>query len=946
MILAAVGTGPRPAAAQAPLTSIEQPDSNGVIALEFGLRHPRPRRWSGRISTSAGEVLSTWGRHFVTPDRIKGAAGWDFSTRLFMPPNAAYKSAARLPKGARVLPNGVWVSVKSPGHARVSVETNHGRFSFPLDELKSATRLSFLDGDAQAVYTPAVRYLTRGEATQHDFPAAASGGGGLYVVWTSFHNEANLIYMAERDGGGWKTHRVSAEWGDYYGNAVAVDGAGAAHVVWSEYRDNRWMLVSRRYDPASGDWDQVRPVAAARGRNERQLFPVMTTDADGHPWVGWQGFGDGKFDVWAARWTGERWSEPVRVSESGANDWAPTLAAAPDGSVYAAWDGYDAGHYDISLRRMLASGSGIRLDDTIRVTRSETYDAHPSLAVDGQNRVWLAWTEAGPNWGKDWGVLGKEGTQVRESRRIRLVRYAGGRFSEPARELQASVPDWLASMHEYPRVAIGPNGLPYVFFRRNIHRLPMPEHELQLGMGSLKHKVNPWHDTVRQMSNLHVAGFDGADWLPVRQVPQSGGRASMQMATAPAGGRLFAAWPVDGRSYADPHFRSAQIHYAEFEMTDTPAASDGMQPFISRPLGTKNAAPTEAEDVARARAVRWGEHPPLRLFRGDLHRHTDISADSLNDGDMLDAYRYAMDAASLDFLAVTDHTGAERMHYYKYQWWRTRQVASMFNLPGTFVTFFGYERTVAYPGGHRNIISTRREAQPVPISDEESYGLQSYGERLFPVLKNNGDISIPHTTAGGGGTDWRDGDAEAEPLVEIFQALRGSYEEPNAPASRKRVSHPKGLVWRAWSLGRRLGVITSSDHHSTHQSYACVYAPEFTAESIHAAMKQRRTYGATDNIVLKFDSVAPGGKVHRMGEEFAAASPPRLRVVVEGTAPIETIELIRNGRILLSRNPGEPNDEFRYVDNQPLEGVNYYHVRLVQANRQIAWSSPIWVDVR
>jgi len=315
----------------------------------------------------------------------------------------------------------------------------------------------------------------------------------------------------------------------------------------------------------------------------------------------------------------------------------------------------------------------------------------------------------------------------------------------------------------------------------------------------------------------------------------------------------------------------------------------------------------------------------------------------MKDGDILDAYRYAMDAASLDFLAVTDHSGHQRLNYYRYDWWRTRQIATLFDNPGRFVTFFGYERTVTYPGGHRNIISTRRDLEPFRISDEEFTGVESYGERLFPSLKAKGDIAIPHTTATGGGTDFRESDPQAEPLVEIFQGLRGSYEEPNTPIRGAGTQYPAGLVWSAWAKGLKLGVIADSDHQSTHQSYACVYAPEFTAQAIHAAMKQRRTFAATDNFIVKVEAAAADGQVYRMGEELASASPPELRVEVQGAAPLVKVELIGNGRILLARQPGATTESFSFRDNNPPAGTAYYYVRAVQANRQIAWSSPIWV---
>ena len=72
-----------------------------------------------------------------------------------------------------------------------------------------------MDGDVHVVYTPPVRALTRGEASQHDFPAVTVIGDELFVAWTTYHNEANVLYLAHQKDGNWTTHRVTPGWADY-----------------------------------------------------------------------------------------------------------------------------------------------------------------------------------------------------------------------------------------------------------------------------------------------------------------------------------------------------------------------------------------------------------------------------------------------------------------------------------------------------------------------------------------------------------------------------------------------------------------------------------------------------------------------------------------------------------------------------------------------------------
>jgi len=60
-----------------------------------------------------------------------------------------------------------------------------------------------------------------------------------------------------------------------------------------------------------------------------------------------------------------------------------------------------AGSYNIYLRAVSGGKSG----PLLTVTNSNRFHAHPSLAVDQQDRVWLAYDEGTENWGQDQGFL-------------------------------------------------------------------------------------------------------------------------------------------------------------------------------------------------------------------------------------------------------------------------------------------------------------------------------------------------------------------------------------------------------------------------------------------------------------------------------------------------------------------------------------------------------------
>jgi hypothetical protein len=322
--------------------------------------------------------------------------------------------------------------------------------------------------------------------------------------------------------------------------------------------------------------------------------------------------------------------------------------------------------------------------------------------------------------------------------------------------------------------------------------------------------------------------------------------------------------------------------------------------------------------------------------------------DGNNDGALPQTYRYAIDAAQLDYLGVSDHNGLGGPDI-DYINWLEQQMADIWMLPRIFTPLYAYERSVVYPNGHRNVLFAQRGNPTLPIPVEEDKARVG-AKALYAYLKQYKGIAISHTSATGMGTDWRDNDPQVEPLVEIYQGDRVSAEYEGAPKAANRDNpasapggfRPAGYVWNAWAKGYKLGVQSASDHLSTHISYACTIATDFTREGLLDAMRQRHSYGATDNIILDY-RLQSGGKEYLQGDIVKAPAEFQLSVKVIGTADIRQIDVIKNNKFIHNRQPLTREASFTFVDNQPSAGESYYYVRVIQADDQMAWSSPIWI---
>ena len=795
------------------------------------------------------------------------------------------------------------------------------------------------------------------DSRSDDFPVVLSNPENrqeVWMAWVSYSGRRDQIRLARRnpETSQWGTwNLVPGVTGDVWRPSLSYDAHGKLWVIWSQQElfAANFDLCARWFDGER--WGPLQNLTTAPGGD---INLSVARGPDGTIHVVWQGFRKGQSDIFYMAYDGKQWSQEVRISESDRNDWTPDIDVSSNNEVFVVWDTYDRDNYDVLLRsietggEMGEAGAARKLSPVRVVAGSEFLEARPSVLVDADDQVWVAYEVGESGWGKDQGHLidpeRSPGSLLNMERQVRVMRLgpepqaAGPNISElfPERKWKALVPN----VHQYlssPHLALDDRGRVHLLLRRLEYEGGIAEY---------------WRAYALTMTQV--------GWSAPAMVPFSVGRLSMFVSTTPtAEGGLWVGWPRDNQpdfvvsSNLQTEAIIENVYAARYEPDTEPGERFGEPeptPYERRPPGH----PDEAADVERIRGWRarvGGKN--LQILRGDTHRHTELSMDARGtpDGSVLDFYRYMIDAASMDFGFISDHQyGAER----EYWWWLTEKLADLFHSPERYVAMFGYERSVVYPDGHRNIMHAERGVPAFPLAKVPDSPARSAGsvipddtKRLYEEVRRSGGVSIPHTSATRMGTDWRDNDPEIEPVVEIFQGDRHSYESPDAPLkdiepqpmSPLEEVRPKGFVSNAWAKGYRLGVIASSDHFSTHISYALVWAEGRTREAVLEAVKKRRTYAATDNIILEFWI----GN-HFMGEEFAADTIPPIRIKAVGTRPFASVEIVRNNQCIFRSGASTEELDITYQDMEPASGLNFYYVRVQQVDGMTAWSSPIWIN--
>ena len=794
--------------------------------------------------------------------------------------------------------------------------------------------------------------MTGRETREDDLPSiAAAPDGSMWQAWMNYADRRDEISLRQHKDGKWGNQfYVPNTSGDVWLPQVGVDSQNRVWVVWSQGLDGNWDIYARRFNPAEQAWDKLIRIT---DDPLTDINPRLAGDGNGGFAVVWQGFRHKHSNIFLSSLAGDGWSAPFAVTARPANEWEPAAAFDSGGTLWITYDSYKNGNYDVFL-------TGVK---TNRITEPERaiaatplYEVKPTIAIDNEDRIWVAYEEGRAGWGKDTGYNlrirdAEAGAVIGNQRNVAMRVVANGRLQEPTQPLQEAFskvdgrPGWTYSPHAF---VDGAGGL-WVAAKLRLNFT---------GQGNGN----------RGYWEYYLTRYNGSGWEAPVAFPKSWGRSSTRVnAAIGSGNELWFSWPTDNRTKDYAH-RPIKGEVYVGKVAAANAADPQLQAVAEREIEVKQGHPNEGADLDALRGYRTAVHGrPVQIVRGDFHRHTELSWDGGggNDGSLLDFYRYMIDASAMDFGASTDHQGGA----YDYWWWYSQKATDMHHIPGAYTAVYGFERSATQPNGHRNIFYADRSGEVVPFflrSDAARYALgdsvvgdippvgagelvRDDTKHLYDAVRRMGGVAISHTSGTRMGTDWRDNDPEIEPVVEIFQGARTNYEYVGAPLSAKSGDpkdapggyEPIGMVRNAWEKGYRLGITVSSDHGSTHYSYSMVYTDRTTREGILDAIRRRHTYGATDNILL---DVRMGE--HFMGDEFYTSEPLPIRVKVRGTVDVARVVIFRGTEVIYTHTPNAPEATFEYTDNDSSahEGTQYYYVRVEQSDGNVAWGSPMWVN--
>jgi hypothetical protein len=259
--------------------------------------------------------------------------------------------------------------------------------------------------------------------------------------------------------------------------------------------------------------------------------------------------------------------------------------------------------------------------------------------------------------------------------------------------------------------------------------------------------------------------------------------------------------------------------------------------------------------------------------------------------------------------------------------------------------------------GHYNVVfASSDEARKFIRNSREVYNVNSpessNSKLLWEFLHENSIdcITIPHHPADKSHpVDWNVHDDHYVPVVELFQC-RGNGEYPGCPREVNLQRHSTTNSKRAFvdyalkEKEYKMGFVASGDHNGMGVGVAALWVGELSREGILEAMRKKRCFATTgDKMIVDF----------RLNENPVGSSPgisgaPELSIKVKGQRELEKVEVLRNSRVIkeftLSGKYLDFEENFTDSDYQDETEVLYYYIRATQKNKELVWSSPIWVE--
>ncbi len=781
------------------------------------------------------------------------------------------------------------------------------------------------------------------KSSRHNYSPAIGidESNGIWVAWLSLNKEGDDIYLKRLQNSQWSEElKVTDKPGIIYRPCLVTHPQDGLWVLWVEKTSDTWKLCGRNYDingNLKGDWEYID-----KGRSYNLHSHC---DCKGNIHLAWESHAGGKTVIRTAKLAKGNLSTPRTISNPLFNSYDPSLASDSKGNLWIAYTSFQQGNYDIFCRSYSTEDNFLGKEQ--KVSWIHGYSYYPTVTVDSQDRIWFSFVSyVGEYRMKELFPLVKTELRKRHhsfwlnQRYIYCVCLDKGKWYIPIKKdaPQPSRCTGVVPVPEnaiYPHITFDSSGKLWVFYRYFCFNEKTPAWRSQIS--AVYHKGDRWSPPAIDPAEELLGEADPIHLMQDQE------------------GKFWYAGQVDYRKFPE-YFEKEKGEEIYLDYLD-PQDMEGNPPELY-PL-SKSYTPVMPSSNAEVKSYLTLRGKRYQLAFGNIHRHSEISGcDRPYNGSFDLHYRHARDVMGESFSALTDHgTSGDDLN-----WHKNLKAIALYHSPPLFVAIPSVEWTASERKGveklgeslgHYNIHYFGEDREAVPYTARD-FGYSDTPDKIWHLLGSKKALTIVHHPA-----DWDHHHGwdyyhpQFEPVVEIFQDLRGSAEYGGCPGSTGWRQTPREgcFVQDALAKGYKLGFIGGGDHFGV--AMAGVYAENLTRAGIFEALQNRRCF-ATTGIKLHIDF-----RLNQtfMGEVLQLCREKERILYIKVSAPenILSITIVRNNQDIYTHAGKSKEENFAYQDAESLKNLLqtreigapsvYYYLRIILVNGEMAWASPIWIEI-
>ncbi|PJD97080.1 MAG: DUF3604 domain-containing protein [Parachlamydia sp.] len=381
---------------------------------------------------------------------------------------------------------------------------------------------------------------------------------------------------------------------------------------------------------------------------------------------------------------------------------------------------------------------------------------------------------------------------------------------------------------------------------------------------------------------------------------------------------------------------------------------------------------TKTKEVFKSAPLKCFAENTQNLFWGLVHGESERIDSTENIESCL---RHIRDEKAFNFFGISAFENIEETS--NEVWKLITQNVAEFDEADRFSTFLGFQwQGVTGEEGIRQIVYAKEGKQILRKKDVKYNTLK----KIYKSFSPKEIISIPCFTMGKGFEfNFKEFDPEYERVVEIYNAW-GSSECTKKEGNPRPIQaqgkagvqeSAEGSIQKALQNNYRFGFVAGGlddrgvyadffrgDQTQYSPGLTGIIAQEHSRAALAEALYKRSCYATTGEriIVGLYLAGQPMGSELDTSEKHGLMINRHISGYVAGTKPLKSVEIIRNGTVIHTLKSDTYFLNFTYDDMTPLAKACitpkdkkppfvYYYLRVIQEDGNMAWSSPIWVDL-